>query len=399
VIQSKKMKNIEYLVGNKNFKLISRPIYNSLVCDFICDLSKMLFGHSNSKNYPDIITLAFWCRKQNIDIMKKSLNVNELRVGLGLVFHITPSNVPTNFAYSLLFGILTGNSNIIKVPSKKFEQIDIICDCISAVLKKKKYVQLKENITIVRYNDCDEFTDTISSICDARLIWGGNKSIKEIRKFSLNPRSRDIAFSDRFSLCVIDTQSIIKLNLNALERVIEKFYNDTYLVDQNACSSPHLIVWLGDEHLKAVNIFWKQLYKYALKKYVPPKIGSIDKYTKLCEDLINLQNIKSHKKYTNLLHIVTLKNLNFNINKLRGKWGYFYEYNSKNLDYVAKFIDQSCQTLTYIGISKDILKKFVIKNNLKGIDRIVPTGQGLSMSLNWDGYNINHALSRVIDLK
>tara|TARA_B100000780_G_C21117345_1_gene452187 strand:+ start:1367 stop:2548 length:1182 start_codon:yes stop_codon:yes gene_type:complete len=393
------MSKIEYLVGNRNFKSISQSPYNNLVCDFICELSKILIDHPSCHDYPDIKTLAFWCRKKNIDIMKGNFSSNQLRVGLGLVFHITPSNVPTNFAYSLLFGLLTGNSNIIKVPSKKFEQIHIICDCIKKALQKKKYVQLKKNITIVRYSDCVEFTDKISSLCDARLIWGGDRSIKEIRKSQLNPRSRDIAFSDRFSLCVIDAKSISKLNQYDLDRVIEKFYNDTYLVDQNACSSPHLIVWLSDKDSKVRNIFWNQLYKYVLKKYNLPQIASIDKYTKLCEDLINFQNIKKYKNYTNLLYVVTLKNLDFGINQLRGKWGYFYECNSKNLDNLAKFINRSCQTMTYIGVKKDILKKFVIKNNLKGIDRIVPTGQGLSMSLYWDGYDINQTLSRIIDLK
>jgi hypothetical protein len=393
------MNKIEYVVGNKNFKSIPRSPYNNLVCDFISELSKMLFNHPSSFDYPDIKTLAFWCRKKNIDILKSNLSSNQLRVGLGLVFHITPSNVPTNFAYSLLFGLLTGNSNIIKVPSKKFEQINIICDCIKKVLKKKKYLQFKESITIVRYRDCVEFTDKISSHCDARLIWGGDKSIKEIRKSQLNPRSRDIAFSDRFSLCVIDSKSILSLDQYGLDRVIEKFYNDTYLADQNACSSPHLIVWLNNKGSKAKNIFWSQLYKYVLKKYTLPQIASIDKYTKLCKDLINLQNLKKYKNYTNLLYVVTLKNLDFEINQLRGKWGYFYECNLKNLDNLAKFVDRSCQTLTYIGVKKDTLKKFVIKNNLKGIDRIVPTGQGLNMNLYWDGYDINQTLSRIIDLK
>ncbi len=393
------MNKIEYLVGNKNFKSFSSRPYNNLVCNFVFELSKNLINHSNCSDYPDIRTLAFWCRKKNIDILKKNFISNQLRVGLGLVFHITPSNVPTNFAYSLLFGLLTGNSNIIKVPSKKFKQISIICDCIKKILKKKKYIKLKNTITIVRYNDYVEFTDRISSICDARLIWGGNKSIKEIRKSQLNPRSRDITFSDRFSLCVIDAKSILKFNQYDLDRVIEKFYNDTYLVDQNACSSPHLIVWLGDKNSKARNIFWKQLYMYVSKKYSLPKIASIDKYTKLCEDLIKFNNIKNYKNYTNLLHVITLKNIDFNINQLRGKWGYFYEYDLKNLDYLAPFIDRTCQTLTYIGITKDVLKKFVTKNSLKGIDRIVPSGQGLSMNFYWDGYDINQTLSRLIDLK
>ena len=46
------------------------------------------------------------------------------RVGRGIVFHITPSNVPLNFAYSWLSGILSGNLNIVRVASKKSEQMD-----------------------------------------------------------------------------------------------------------------------------------------------------------------------------------------------------------------------------------------------------------------------------------
>ena len=52
--------------------------------------------------------------------MEQNLN-NKL--GLGLAFHITPSNIPTNFAYSLIFGLLSGNSNVVKVPSRNFTQI------------------------------------------------------------------------------------------------------------------------------------------------------------------------------------------------------------------------------------------------------------------------------------
>ena len=113
-------KEIEYLVGNKNFILNPIVPYDNLICNFIDDLSKELINHPESKNHSDIKTLAFWCRKKNIDLMKLNMNTNELRLGLGFVFHITPSNVPTNFAYSLLFGLLTGNSNLIKLPTKNF---------------------------------------------------------------------------------------------------------------------------------------------------------------------------------------------------------------------------------------------------------------------------------------
>ena len=92
------MKKIEYLVGNKNFKSISRRPYNDLVCNFICELSKILINHSSCSDYPDIKTLAFWCRKKNIDILKSNFSTNQIRVGLGLVFHITHFDV-------LIFGL------------------------------------------------------------------------------------------------------------------------------------------------------------------------------------------------------------------------------------------------------------------------------------------------------
>ena len=75
------------------------------------------------------MTFAFFCRKANLIKLKNKFYETDLkRLGLGLVFHITPSNIPTNFAYSLLFGLINGNSNIIKVPSKEFPQISIIYD-------------------------------------------------------------------------------------------------------------------------------------------------------------------------------------------------------------------------------------------------------------------------------
>ena len=78
-------------------------------------------------------------------------------------------------------------------------------------------------------------------------------------------------------------------NFNLL---IEKFYNDTYLVDQNACSSPHLIIWYGDKISIGKKQFWNQLNKYVKKKYNSPTISSIDKITKLHGDVIKLENFK-----------------------------------------------------------------------------------------------------------
>ena len=62
-------------------------------------------------------------------------------------------------------------------------------------------------------------------------------------------------------------------------------------------------------------------------------------------------------------------------------------------------INNKYQTLTYFGVNKGILKNFILKNQLAGIDRIVPVGQALDISFFWDGYDLNRTLSRVVDIK
>jgi len=132
-----KNNNLEYLVGDKNISNFSLPPFANIICDFLGELSKELNLDKGTEKYPDIKALAFWCRRQKILNYKKTFVTKEIRLGLGLIFHITPSNIPTNFAYSLIFGLITGNSNIVKVPSKNFEQITIICKAINKLIKKK----------------------------------------------------------------------------------------------------------------------------------------------------------------------------------------------------------------------------------------------------------------------
>ena len=57
------------------------------------------------------------------------------------------------------------------------------------------------------------------------------------------------------------------------------------------------------------------------------------------------------------------------------------------------------QTVTYFGLNKKQIKSFLLKNNLFGIDRVVPIGKGLDINPIWDGYNVIESLSRIITLE
>ena len=186
--------------------------------------------------------MHFIVEKNIINLKNNSFRLKNKK-GIGLLFHITPSNIPTNFAYSLIFGLLSGNKNVIKVPTKEFPQINIICRAITLTLKKFK--SLKNFIKIVRYTENEEFTKEMSLICDGRLIWGGNNTINKIREYPVKEISRDLSFADRNSFCVFNSDEIMKLDKKQTKVLSLKFFNDTFLVDQNACSSPHVVFWLG----------------------------------------------------------------------------------------------------------------------------------------------------------
>ena len=72
-----------------------------------------------------------------------------------------------------------------------------------------------------------------------------------------------MTFADRYSFAIISAAAILERKEMDLANLAEKFYNDTYLMDQNACSSPHLICWMGEENeiKTASERFWFQVYQ------------------------------------------------------------------------------------------------------------------------------------------
>ena len=392
---------IEVLVGTLNLRnQVTKP-FDKLIIDFLTKFSLELNKIKYTSIYKDVKTLSFFCRYQNLIILKKKFYTNqEIRIGQGLIFHVTPSNIPTNFAYSLIFGLLTGNSNIIKVTSKKFEQVTIICQILKKLLRKEKYKKLKNFINIYRYSQEQEFiSQELSLKSDARIIWGSDNTVLEIKKLKTKPKTVDVLFPDRYSFCLINSRKFKSLNQKELLNFANKFYNDTFTADQNACSSPHLIVWSGKINQIYKHRFWKTLSNLVKLNYQAPELSAVDKYHKLCSDLIELQNLKSIKIYDNCIYTLKLKKFTNEMENLRGRWGYFYEFETKDINLISKNINRKYQTVTYFGFKKNTLKKFILDNNLKGIDRFVPVGSALDINFIWDGYDLYRSLTRIIEVK
>ena len=387
------------VLGNKKFEIEVTTPFNNLVVDFLLDFSNELRKFKKINSFPDLIYLIFWCNRNKNKNLSKYLNDNCLRLGRGLIFHICPSNVPTNFIYSFFFGLLSGNSNIVKIPSKDFKEKKIILSAVKSLFNRKKYINLKKANCFIQYNNKDEITKKISSICDGRVIWGGNKTVNDIRKMWIPERAIDLTFPDRYSLSVINLDRLKKAKSDQVKMLAQRFYYDGYMMNQLACNSPHFVFWTGKINKKLQDYFWSQLNKIVEKKFVFDDVHIVDKYTNLMENIIIQKDFKNIKMFKNNLYVVDTGNKTNRIENIRGISGTFFQKNINQIKHLKNFITKKCQTVSYFGFTKDQLKYFLLNNNLLGIDRVVPIGKALEIDIVWDGYETTKSLSRIISLE
>lgn len=394
------LNRVTYLTGSAEvaarLPIIPAKIpFDSSIIDFLNDVSKVLMKDSRSKAFSDIITFAFWIRKGSVLRLKERFENKDgvVHLGKGVAFHIAPSNVPVNFAYSLVAGLLNGNANVVRVPSKSFSQVDILTDAFNQVLEQRE--EMKPYVLCVRYGRDKEINDLFSSIADVRITWGGNNTIAELRKSPLPPRSSEVTFADRYSFAIIDSDSYLAIENK--ERVAEDFYNDTFFSDQNACTSPRLLVWTGSRIEEAKKIFWDEEHKLAERKYIFQPIMGVNKLTKSCLIAVAESGVKVEKHPDNLIIRVNIPEITDYLMDYRDNSGYFYEYDCKDImDLVPLCNDKRCQTIGYVGDNKVVLP--LLQSGVKGIDRVVPVGKTMDFDLIWDGYNLPALLTRTVVL-
>lgn len=389
------LKSVDYIVGTANIVNTPLRVYDDVTCAFIAELSTEILKSPLSRLYPDLTALAFWGRKANLKKQKELFGDTMGRIGRGLCFHIAPSNIPVNFAFTYLFGLLAGNANIVRLPSKIFPQIDVLCALINKILTN--YPEIEKRTCFVRYMRSDEITAEFCKNVDARMIWGGDKTIEKIRSFPTSPRCVDITFADRYSVAILNGEAVLDSDDSQIKRLAENFYNDTWLMDQNACSSPQIILWQNSSD-SARNKFWDAVLEIAKNKYVLQDAVSVDKYTLLCTEAILNDNAKSFIRNGNILYREEVKKLTSDIVKHRGNGGYFFEHVLSEITELCTVITDKYQTITYFGIDPYKLRNELIANNIRGIDRIVPVGKAMDIDVIWDGHDLVRELSRVISV-
>lgn len=402
VVNLDDIEGLRVVAGTSNLDNSPLRVFADDACAFLAELSSRLLRDRAARSLPDVVSFAYWCRRANISHERekhaKGTMGFDARLGRGFAFHVAPSNVPVNFAFTYAFSLLAGNATVVRVPSKPFVQVEAILSVLGEVLPD--YPEIAARTAFVSYDSSSDVSAKLSLLADVRVIWGGDATVAAIRALPTTPRCVDIAFADRYSVALIEAERVMAADDAAIAKLSQDFYNDTYLMDQNACSSPRTILWIGDRDVvnTAKIRFWGAVDAYAKERYELQPAVVMDKYVQECGDFMR-GTIDGAEVPDGVLTVAELSAGESLSTDLRGKGGYFYEKTVTGLAEVADDINERYQTVTYFGLDPEHIRAEVLSSGLRGIDRIVPMGQAMDVGLVWDGYDLISMMSRVVDVR
>lgn len=395
-----KDEKITVFAGGWNGQEITGKVpFEEKVMSFLDELSREIPNHPETADSNEVVSFAFWCRKKHLEQWKKSMCKNETRIGLGMIFHIAPSNIPALFAYSMVLGMLSGNGNLVRISNRVSKEALPLCRIINEVMKRPEYEEIYQRNKIITYDHDQELNEKYSRLCDGRVIWGGNHSIEEIRKANVAPGTPQLEFADRCSVAVMNFDWMGSLQEEELEILAHQFYNDTLVVDQNACSSPAIVFWVGktSENIEEIQRKWWEIFARIADQYdlSPWKVSR--KYEQLCSMIMEHREIQNVWRWKNRIYVMNLKEIPKKPEQYIGRFGSFFQYHLTELEQLGECLNRNVQTVICAGIQTEIVRDIIVRCGCKGGDRVVNIGQALSLNRIWDGKDILKSMSRIVD--
>lgn len=376
--------------------------YDPVVMEFCAAFAQRL--SRRARGFPELQALAFWMRRAELARLKADFealaNDRTVLMPRGLVFHVPPANVDTIFIYSWLMSVLAGNRNVIRLSSRETEQMDLILDVLNETLAEDAFAPMQSNTVMLSYGHDQAITTALSLAADVRVIWGGDRTVTTIRQSPLAPHATELTFPDRFSLAAVHAQRYLQETQEQHRTLAERFFNDAFWFDQMGCSSPRLLVWVGDD--AAVKAASQTFFRH-LQAVTTAKGYQVDTATAISKLTFGLQAALNHpvERFERLSNEVAVLPL-AHFAEVRGEFcgaGLFYQLAANDLTDLVPHIERRDQTLSHHGFEPGELRQLVTQLNGRGLDRLVPFGEALNFNRYWDGYDLLQAFTRRVYLQ
>lgn len=380
-------------------RLIATPTlapFSPELIEFVSCVSGELLADHTIRAFPELLVLAHWFRPAELTRLRIEFEKDSTphrRVPRGVVLHLAPSNVDVMFVYPWFLALLLGNLNIVRVSRRHGAAADALLTVVSRVLDRSDMGTAARRSLVVTYDHEEDSTSNLSELCDVRMIWGSDETVRTIRAIPLPVRATEIAFSDRFSLALLGAESIASLTDADLQALAHKFSNDSLWFDQRACSSPRAVIWLGKpERIPAAQRrFWSALGSQAMRhrSLLQPAIA-IERFSAACRIAATVGGELVTYDHAAGLARVQVRELEARHRAAHHGGGLFLEAQCEDARGLGPWLRPEDQTLVHFGVDSAQLEELADL----GLDRIVPIGDALKFETTWDGTNLMSALTR-----
>jgi len=355
--------------------------------------------------------LSFFLKKNNIEkLIKNSLGDKKYlddfidsgqgkfvkAQGRGIVCHWIAGNIKTLALYSMLQSTLGKNSNLIRIPKDNINEVMNIISLfkdIKVEFNDKFYdsMDIIKNISLVCFeSDNMRLNEEMSSIADARVIWGGEESVCSINSLLKKTTCKDVVFGPKYSFAVLDKGIV---NSGECGNYINAFAQDVVQFDQNACSSPHILfVEASFEKAKELAAALAKAFQKLNKRY-PNIVGEV-KASKI---------INERGRYGLSLdkEIMSSRDLSYTIlidseldlkEPICGRCVYIKSI--QDIFKIENLITRRVQTIGIGSLDKVKTVKFADMASKRGVDRIIKLGSMNIYDFPWDGTFLLNELVR-----
>ena len=392
--------NVTLLAGAEQVDAAPWPPFDPRAVDFLAELSAEVLRSPDTRRQEASAAFGFWCRRARLEALAARHASPLPRLGRGLAFHLAPANVPALFAYTLAIGLLAGNANVVRLSSRRVEGEAPLLAALRRVLERPEHAAVRARTSLITYGRDDAVTADYCARCDARIVWGGDATVAAVRAMPMPPHAVELCFPDRWSLAVFSQRAFSALTPEERGALAHRFYNDTYQMDQNACSSPQLVLWLEDGGDPACRgRWWEAVAAEAAERYPFGPFQAARKLERLCLCAMTMEEpaVAAVERYQgNLLYVARLAGLSGSLPSLAGGFGLFFEAALPSLEALPPLRPPKAQTLVCGGLEPSETAALLARAGARGVDRVVPLGQALEMDTVWDGRDLIAALSRII---
>jgi len=153
---------------------------------------------------------------------------------LGTILHVLSGNVFLVGPGSLIEGLVTGNVNVLKMPSEERFFLPLF---LESLRECDRDGVVSSSIAAIDFSSSQtDVIDVFKNQMDGLVIWGGESAVNAYRN-SLPARTRVIVFGPKLSFSVVTRQGLETLGADLIARAIA---NEVVIWDQQACTAPQV---------------------------------------------------------------------------------------------------------------------------------------------------------------